>query len=232
MKICNKCKENKDSSEFYKNKRYKDGLYPNCKVCESKRTLKYYENNREKQISNRKARYYKNHESELSKKREYDEVNREKVNKKARERYHENIEYAREYYINNKDVILDRNKKWIENNKEYFNKINSKNTQKWLKANPHVVIWRQILYRTIRRIGGKKESSTNELLGYSAKELKEHIESLFEDGMSWENWGEWHLDHIYPLSLFDKETPINEINSLDNLKPLWALQNLKKGNRV
>ena len=71
-------------------------------------------------------------------------MNREIVNKKARERYYDNLEYARDYYKNNKEVILERNKKWIENNKEYFKKLNTENTKKWLKENPHVVVWRQI----------------------------------------------------------------------------------------
>jgi hypothetical protein len=50
--------------------------------------------------------------------------------------------------------------------------------------------------------------------------------------MTWKNWGEWHIDHTYPLSLFSKDTPINEVNSLSNLKPMWASDNLKKGNRI
>ncbi len=232
MKLCRKCKIEKDLSEFYINKSSKDGYYNSCKSCEVERSLSYYNENREKQLENKKQRYYNNHEVNLQKKRDYDEKNREIVNKKARERYYDNLEYAKEYYKNNKELILERNKKWIENNKEYFKQLNSKNTIKWLNENPHVVVWRQMLYRTINRFGLKKENKTVVLLGYSAIELKEHIESLFEDGMSWDNWGEWHIDHIYPLSRFDKETPISEVNSLSNLRPIWATENLKKGNRI
>jgi hypothetical protein len=54
------------------------------------------------------------------------------------------------------------------------------------------------------------------------KELKEHITSLFTDGMSWDNYGEWHIDHIKPLTLFDDNTPIHVVNALSNLQPLWA----------
>lgn len=228
MKICKKCKENKNLIDFYKSKSYKDGYYTSCKKCESDRTLNYYNNNKEEQKSKRKKRYIKNHESELKKKREYDKKNREAVNKKARERYHNNIEYSKEYYINNKEIILERNKKWIENNKEYFKILNCENSKRWSKNNPHVVVWRQILYRTIKKFKKKKELTTNEMLGYSAMELKIHIESLFEIGMSWENWGEWHIDHIIPLCTFNKESPISEINSLTNLRPLWATDNLKR----
>jgi hypothetical protein len=62
--------------------------------------------------------------------------------------------------------------------------------------------------------------------------LKEHIEKLFVEGMSWENHGEWHIDHIKPVSKFDKTEKISIINSLDNLQPLWAVDNLKKSNKI
>ena len=46
--------------------------------------------------------------------------------------------------------------------------------------------------------------------------------------MSWENWGEWHIDRIIPVSKFDEETPPSIVNALTNLQPLWAADNLKK----
>jgi len=98
--------------------------------------------------------------------------------------------------------------------------------------NKHIIIWRTILNNTFKRIGTKKQDKTIELLGYSAIELKEHIEKLFVEGMSWENHGEWHIDHIKPVSKFDKTEKISIINSLDNLQPLWAVDNLKKSNKI
>jgi len=49
--------------------------------------------------------------------------------------------------------------------------------------------------------------------------------------MSWDNYGEWHIDHIKPVSLFDELENVNVVNSLDNLQPLWASENLSKGNK-
>ena len=49
--------------------------------------------------------------------------------------------------------------------------------------------------------------------------------------MSWENYGEWHIDHKKPISKFDKKTNLKIINSLCNLQPLWAKDNLSKGNK-
>lgn len=60
------------------------------------------------------------------------------------------------------------------------------------------------------------------MLGYSALDLKNHIISLFTDGMTWDNYGEWHVDHKAPISKFSEDTPMNIVNSLSNLQPLWA----------
>ena len=81
-------------------------------------------------------------------------------------------------------------------------------------------------------MGKPKENNTIDLLGYSAIELKEHIESIFTEGMSWDNHGEWHIDHIIPVSSFDKSEKMSVVNSLDNLQPLWAKDNLSKGSKI
>jgi hypothetical protein len=79
----------------------------------------------------------------------------------------------------------------------------------------------------------KKSKPTFEALGYSLDELKAHLEGLFAEGMSWNNYGEWHIDHIYPQS----KLPYNSVEhpnfkecwKLDNLQPLWAKNNQRKG---
>ena len=76
-----------------------------------------------------------------------------------------------------------------------------------------------------------KSSSTIKMLGYSADDLKTHIESLFKEGMSWDNYGDWHIDHIKPVSLFDDSDDVSIVNSLENLQPLWAFDNLSKSNK-
>lgn len=62
-----------------------------------------------------------------------------------------------------------------------------------------------------------------------------HIEARFVDGMSWENYGEWHIDHVTPLSWFQYKSVTDEGFSaawaLNNLQPLWAEDNLSKNNR-
>jgi len=79
-----------------------------------------------------------------------------------------------------------------------------------------------------KRLKKNKEDETIILLEYSAIELKEHIESLFLDGMSWDNYGEWHIDHIKMVSDFNEDTPVDIVNSLNNLRPLWAKDNCSR----
>jgi hypothetical protein len=74
------------------------------------------------------------------------------------------------------------------------------------------------------------------MVGYSAEQLKEHLEKQFKDGMNWENYGEWHVDHIKPISSFIFETCDDEqfkvCWSLENLQPMWGIENIKKGNKI
>lgn len=68
-------------------------------------------------------------------------------------------------------------------------------------------------------------------LPYSSRDLKAHLESLFQPGMSWGNYGDWHIDHIKSVKAFLAEgvTDPAKINALENLQPLWAAENISKG---
>ncbi len=76
-----------------------------------------------------------------------------------------------------------------------------------------------------------KKKSTYDTLGYKPEELIKHIQLQFQEGMSWDNYGEWHIDHIIPIIEFINNglTDPKIINSLENLQPLWANDNLRKG---
>ena len=81
-----------------------------------------------------------------------------------------------------------------------------------------------------------KEIKDLEILKYSPNDLIDHLERQFTDGMTWENYGKWHVDHIQPISSFN----INEIGdeefikcwSLKNLQPLWGEDNIRKSNKI
>ena len=71
---------------------------------------------------------------------------------------------------------------------------------------------------------------TVELLGCTIEEARSHLESQFSEGMSWENAGEWHIDHIRPCASFDLTYPEQQMMCFHhtNLQPLWAKDNLSK----
>lgn len=79
----------------------------------------------------------------------------------------------------------------------------------------------------------KKWEHIFDIVGYSVEKLKVHLESKFQENMSWDNIGEWHIDHIKPESKFNyssiKDQAFKDCWSLDNLQPLWAKDNLSKG---
>lgn len=69
-------------------------------------------------------------------------------------------------------------------------------------------------------------------LGCTIEELKRHLEDQFQEGMTWDNWGEWHIDHIIPLSSFDLSDREQLLKACHytNLQPLWAKYNILKSN--
>jgi hypothetical protein len=89
---------------------------------------------------------------------------------------------------------------------------------------------RQSINRIVYNWKGSRKAA-EKAVGYSADELKRHLESLFCEGMSWGNYGEWHIDHIKSVSAFIKDgvTCPSVVNAISNLQPLWATENLSKG---
>jgi len=98
------------------------------------------------------------------------------------------------------------------------------------QRNPEAFAARYMLKRVLMLTGARKNTKTEHAIGYSKADLEAHIAKQFEPGMTWANWGEWHIDHIKPVAQFIREgvTCPKEINALSNLRPLWAYQNLSK----
>ena len=78
--------------------------------------------------------------------------------------------------------------------------------------------------------GRTKSKNTLKLLGCSIEQLKKHLASQFRLGMSWSNYGKWHVDHIKSCNSFDlsREEEQRKCFHYSNLQPLWAKDNLKK----
>ena len=78
---------------------------------------------------------------------------------------------------------------------------------------------------------GRSDGRLFSRLGYTIEELVAHLEARFSEGMSWANYGRWHVDHIRPCAAFDQSDAgeFGECWALANLQPLWARDNMKKG---
>ncbi len=230
MKKCNKCFKEKELNYFHKDKSKKDGLRPTCKECIKDYSKNYLIDNIETIKKNKRQFYLDNKENILNKNKSYAKSN-PNILKKANDKY----------INNNKEKVIKTKLKWKENNKD---KIKQSGKQYYLylkKHKPYIFAWRGTIKNYLSRLEIKKSDKTKNLLGYSALVLKTHLENLFTDGMTWDNYGEWHVDHIKPVSSFTSDTLPSVVNALNNLQPLWATTreingviyegNLNKGNK-
>jgi hypothetical protein len=86
----------------------------------------------------------------------------------------------------------------------------------------------------IKVMGAKKTTSIVNLIGCSFQELVRFLENKFKLGMTWDNYGSWHIDHIVPCSRFDLTLIENQKKCFhySNLQPLWAAENIAKSNKL
>jgi|LakMenE01Jun11ns_1017448.scaffolds.fasta_scaffold9752060_1 hypothetical protein len=89
------------------------------------------------------------------------------------------------------------------------------------------------LYDAVKRNKGVKSAKTLELLGCTVEQLQTFLEAEFTEGMTWENYGEWHIDHLRPCASFNLADPEEQKKCFHwtNLQPLWALDNIRKGDK-
>ena len=219
MKSCSKCKENKEFSSFHKSSRNKCGYRSQCISCENE----YKEANKDKL-----KEYFKNRVYDSVSKKEYYKLNKESI-----------LSKRKEYYINNREQKIEYQKLYNSNNKESRNLYLStrRENDPLFKLITNV---RNLIYNSFYYNGYSKNSKTEELLGCSFEELKQHLESKFEPWMNWNNRGlyngelnyGWDIDHVIPLSSVNEEIDIIKLNHYTNLQPLCSKINrdIKKDN--
>lgn len=208
-KKCKKCGEIKPITEFYKCKRYADGYRGWCKECCKKQAAQWNQDNKEltKQYN---ARY--------------------RQNNKGRKK-----EYDAQYYQNNKEHIKECVVQWREDNKERKKEYDAQYQKERYHSDPLFNLIRKLRVRTtdaFKAKGWKKDSSTQKMLGCDWETLKIHMESQFKDGMSWDNMGEWHIDHIIPLDCARDEEELMKLCHHTNLQPMWGSENQSKSSKV
>jgi len=125
----------------------------------------------------------------------------------------------------------------FEENKRYRKKHRKKLTEKYLERRRNDPSFKilTILRGRIKDVlkGHSKSDSTINILGCTIEELWKHLESKFKTGMTRENHGEWHVDHIKPCASFDLTDPGQQVICFhySNLQPLWAIDNMRKGKK-
>ena len=160
--------------------------------------------------------------------KKYREKNKDKLNEYHKEWSKTRRKELREYHSiwrdKNRIIINEKTRLW------YLNRRRTDPSFR-LKSNTRTALWACLKERSVA-----KYRSTFALLGYTIEELMNHLESLFTDGMSWDNYGEWHVDHKIPMNSFVFESVdddgFKECWKLDNLQPLWGLDNLSKGTKL
>jgi len=214
-KRCTKCGEEKELGEFHKRKDGVLGRTSHCKTC----TGLY-------------------HKEYLSKPEGKEKKTEQRKNRVERNREHY-LQLSKSYYKKNKDQILQNNKQWKIKNKNHMREHN-KDRRKTDIQYKLTLSLRSRLYSALKN--ELKTGSAIKDLGCSIEFLKKYLEKQFypnpetREPMNWNNYGVygWHIDHIKPLTLFnltDREQLLTACN-YKNLQPLWAKENIRKGNRL
>jgi len=160
----------------------------------------------------------------------------------------------KKYYESNKQKISEYYSEWREDKKEhlkeYQKKYREKNIDKIRKVKRDyernrkhndptyklIANFRTAIYTVLKENNMDKYGHYFDILRYSPEELVVHLENQFTEGMEWDNYGEWHVDHRLPITSFKfKEVGDNEFMrcwELNNLQPMWGDENISKSNKV
>lgn len=214
VKKCKKCQLEKSEDCFHKSKNKKGDLVlrARCKECVNAFLREKYENEKAYHIERNKK---------------WSDNNPEKV-----------AAIKRKYYLKNKNKFKKASQKWVLNNRKKASQNTVNCNKKRYKIDPAFRLERRIrnyVYKIAKTLKINKTHASLHHLGCSIEELKNHIESQWQENMTWENYGlhGWHIDHIKPLSFFIKNSNNPwEANHYTNLQPLWSIDNLKKSNSL
>lgn len=248
--MCKECKSKFDKEYSENNKEYKSNYlklyYLNNKDIIIERSREYYSNNK-KDISERSKEYYlKNKDYIIESSKDYYIDNKDEILLKRKNDYNKNPdkyktrtknwykinnnrskEYRKKYYRENIEKIKEYKKNYYSNNKNYINEY----MRDYWSNKKYIKSWRNILYRYLKYFSKDKDDNTLFILKYTPEMLRMRIECQFKNGMSWDNYGEWEIDHKKPLSKFNVNSDPSIVNALCNLQPLWKSDNIKKSNK-
>lgn len=248
FKSCTKCQEIKPLQDFGILITVNSGRRSACKKCEAARALEHHHKNRDDILSRYAIRRAAEPERFNAYARKSHARHREERNFAAKQWKSQNTDYVtaynKKYYQENRDELLGRYAEWANANRDYRREY----MRGWYAKNPdkyseyHLTRAQSVKYRIENALrcriwseivgGSKGGRRTIDLLDFTVSDLRKHLERQFTPGMSWDNYGDWQIDHIIPLASFEYETPEDPSFkfawSLTNLQPLWAEENKSK----
>ncbi len=207
------------------------------KSRDRERKKKYYKIN--KKFFNKKSKeyYYKNKKILNKLSRIYRHKNKKRLNEISKKYYKKNKEQLKinekEYYKKNREKILKKVKKYNNENKDKKRIYIKKRIKNDINYKLKITLSTRIR-KALKRTNCVKSHSTTKLIGCSVDFLKQHLEKQFQEGMTWKNHGKWQIDHIKPCASFNltKDTEQKKCFHYSNLQPLWAIENIRKGNKI
>ena len=153
-----------------------------------------------------------------------------------------------------KERLKENHKNWSEKNREYLTEYHKQwrleNVDKWRKTKRDyernrkardplyklISNFRTAIYQVLKESNVEKNKHYFDILQYTPEELITHLENKFTDKMSWDNYGDWHVDHKLPITHFNIQEMGDEefmrCWSLDNLQPMWGFDNIFKSNKI
>jgi hypothetical protein len=161
--------------------------------------------------------------------KKYNSQNKEKINEYQNQ-------YQKEYRKENKEKNKEYNKKYQKENRKKINEY-YKSYRKNRIQNDSLFRFssytRTLIKGSFKRNNKfKKNTKTENILGCTIEEFRNYIEIKFTKKMTFENYGEWHLDHIIPISSAQTEEEVIRLNHYTNFQPMWAKENISKGNKI
>jgi hypothetical protein len=238
MKECKRCDCSKSDCEFGKNRKNKDGLSIYCKECERERAREFRKKNPNYKLSSKTWRM-NNPEKYKETIKKYLDANPHMTSTERSKKYRLSKEYRekekiriKEYNKKNKEKREEYRKIYYQLNRDLLRKKNNQYKIRRLKNDGFYRMKKNVRDRIRHFLVNENFSTrTKQIVGLDSKEFKSYIEQMFSEGMTWDNYGLWHLDHIKPLSLAKTPQEVLDLNYYTNLQPLWAHDNLKKHNK-
>jgi len=200
---------------------------------------KIYRENHKEAIKESNRKYQDSHKKQLIQKaKKYRETHKEQI-KKINQKYStthriQECEKVKRYYRKHKEKILKKVKEYYRKHRNQRMKYDNLYRKNRKRKDINFKILCNLRIRICDAIRNHiKSKSTKKLIGCSVEQLKQHLESQFKPGMSWSNYGKWHIDHIRPCVSFDLSKPEEQRKCFHytNLQPLWAKDNLSKGSK-